>query len=377
MAKNTDLNKAAKAKKDEFYTQLSDIEKELCNYRTYFAGKVVFCNCDDPYESAFFKYFAMNFNALSLKKLIATCYQTSPLRGTELQYYEEEGGQQAFASFVDAVSPKDISRRTYKIEITEVKDENRDGRIDLADVEYLIKNKKNTLTLLNGDGDFRSAECLELLQEADVVVTNPPFSLFREFIAQLVTYEKDFLIIGNINAITYKEVFPLIMQNRLWLGASIHSGDREFRVPDSYPLNAAGCRVDDHGRKYIRVKGVRWFTNIDYDARHEDLILYKHYTPEEYPRYDNYDAIEVGKTADIPCDYFEQMGVPITYMDKYSPDQFETIGADYQVAESVVLYNGKRETGQFYLAEGVDKNAVNAHDSTDRQTDRQNVCLVV
>ena len=370
MAKNTDLNKAAKAKKDEFYTQLSDIEKELCNYRTYFAGKVVFCNCDDPYESAFFKYFAMNFNALYLKKLIATCYQTSPLRGTELQYYEE-GGQQGFASFVDAVSPKDISRRTYKIEITEVKDENKDGRVDLADVEYLIKNKKNTLTLLNGDGDFRSAECLELLQEADVVVTNPPFSLFREFIAQLVTYEKDFLIIGNINAITYKEVFPLIMQNRLWLGASIHSGDREFRVPDSYPLNAAGCRVDDHGRKYIRVKGVRWFTNIDYDARHEDLILYKHYTPEEYPRYDNYDAIEVGKTADIPCDYFEQMGVPITYMDKYGPDQFETIGADYQVAESVVLYNGKRETERFYLAERVDKNAVNAHDSTDRQTDRQ------
>ena len=370
MAKNTDLNKAAKAKKDEFYTQLSDIEKELCNYRTYFAGKVVFCNCDDPYESAFFKYFAMNFNALYLKKLIATCYQTSPLRGTELQYYEEEGGQQAFASFVDAVSPKDISRKTYKIEITEVKDENRDGRIDLADVEYLIKNKKNTLTLLNGDGDFRSAECLELLQEADVVVTNPPFSLFREFIAQLVTYEKDFLIIGNINAITYKEVFPLIMQNRLWLGASIHSGDREFRVPDSYPLNAAGCRVDAHGRKYIRVKGVRWFTNIDYDARHEDLILYKHYTPEEYPRYDNYDAIEVGKTADIPCDYFEHMGVPITYMDKYNPDQFEIIGADYQVAEPVVLYNGKRGTGRFYLAEGVDKNAVNAHDSTDRQTDR-------
>nr|DAR29238.1 MAG TPA: adenine-specific methyltransferase [Bacteriophage sp.] len=371
MAKNTDLNKAAKAKKDEFYTQLSDIEKELSNYRAYFKGKSVFCNCDDPYESSFFKYFAMNFNALQLKKLVATCYQSSPVRGTELAYFEDAGGQMGFASFVDTgTSSGKVSRKSYKIEISEVRDENKDGRIDLADVEYLIANKKNTLTPLDGDGDFRSPECVALLQEADVVVTNPPFSLFREFIAQLVAYGKDFLIIGNINAITYKEVFPLIMQNKLWLGASIHSGDREFRVPDSYPLNASGCRVDDNGTKYIRVKGVRWFTNIDYDARHEDLILYKHYTPEEYPRYDNYDAIEVGKTAEIPCDYFEYMGVPITYMDKYNPDQFEIIGADYEVAEPVVLYHGKRGTGRFYLEERIDKNVVKAHTSTDRPTDR-------
>lgn len=326
MPKNTDLNKAAMAKKDEFYTQLTDIEKEMRNYRNYFAGKVVFCNCDDPFESNFFKYFAMNFNALGLKKLIATCYVSSPVTGTELEYYIGKNGQLSFMPITDNITKED-TKKPYKVEITEVTDENKDNRVDLADVEYLLKNKKNMLTLLEGDGDFRSDECIELLKEADVVITNPPFSLFREFVAQLVTYEKDFLIIGNINAITYKEVFPLIMQNKMWLGASIHSGDREFRVPDSYPLQAAGYRVDENGTKYIRVKGVRWFTNLDFDARHEDLILYKRYTPDKYPRYDNYDAIEVSKTADIPCDYFENMGVPITFLDKFNPDQFELIGA--------------------------------------------------
>lgn len=371
MAKNADLNKAAKAKKDEFYTQLTDIEKEMRYYRDYFKDKIVFCNCDDPFESNFFKYFAMNFNSLGLKKLITTCYATSPIAGNELDYYAEKSGQISFLPVANSAPMQDIDKKPYRVEITEVSDENGDGRIDLADVEYLIKNKKNTMSLLEGDGDFRSTECVELLKESDVVVTNPPFSLFREFLAELMKYGKDFLIIGNINAITYKEVFPLIMQNKMWLGASIHSGDREFRVPDSYPLQAAGYRVDENGTKYIRVKGVRWFTNLDYAARHEDLILYKHYTPEEYPHYDNYDAIEVSKTTEIPCDYFSNMGVPITYMDRHNPDQFEIVGTDYQVAESVDLGNGKRGTGRFYLQKELDKPVDRSHALTDRQTDRQ------
>jgi len=327
VAGNAGLNKAAKAKKDEFYTQLTDIEKEMRHYREFFRGKIVFCNCDDPFESHFFKYFAMNFNALGLKKLIATCYASSPIAGEELAYYVSSSGQLSFVPFADMMpmEPKGV-RRPYKIEICEVTDANQDGREDLADVEYLLRNRKNTLTLLEGDGDFRSPECVALLQQADVVVTNPPFSLFRAFVAQLVEYGKFFLIIGNVNAVTYKEVFPLIMQNKMWLGASIHSGDREFRVPDDYPLEAAGYRIDEDGVKYIRVKGVRWFTNIDYAARHEDLILYREYAPEDYPKYDNYDAIEVSKTADIPCDYSEMMGVPITFLDKFNPDQFEIIG---------------------------------------------------
>ena len=192
-------------------------------YKDFFSGKVVFCNCDDPFESNFFKYFAMNFNALHIKKLIATCYVTSPFAGEELPYYIEKNGQISFEQTADTEQS-----RAYKVEITEVTDENGDGRTDLTDVEYLLRNRKNTMQSLEGDGDFRSEECIALLKESDVVVTNPPFSLFREFIAQLVKYEKHFLIIGNVNAITYKEVFPLIMQNKLWLGASIHSGDREF-----------------------------------------------------------------------------------------------------------------------------------------------------
>ena len=195
-------------------------------------------------------------------------------------------------------------------------------------METLLKSKNNTLTLLEGNGDFRSDECVELLKQADIVVTNPPFSLFREYVAQLVEYDKKFLIIGNQNAITYKEVFHLIKENKLWLGCSIHSGDREFRVPDNYPLNAAGYRIDENGIKYIRVKGVRWFTNLDTSKRHEELVLYKNYTPEEYPKYDNYDAIEVSKTVEIPSDYDGVMGVPITFLDKYNPEQFEILGLD-------------------------------------------------
>ncbi len=312
MARN-DLAKAKDAKKDEFYTQLADIEKELRHYTEHFRGKVVFCNCDDPYESNFFKYFAMNFNHLGLKRLVATCYNGSPVQGNELLLH------------FDIDEPNEPKKIAYKIEISEVHDANGDGAIDLADVRYLLQNDKNAISILKGNGDFRSEECVGLLKEADIVVTNPPFSLFREYVAQLVKHDKKFLIIGNVNAITYKEVFPLIKDNHLWFGASIHSGDREFQVPESYPLNAAGSRMDEQGRKFIRVKGVRWFTNLDYRERHEDLILYKSYNPEEYPKYDNYDAINVNKTSDIPCDYDGAMGVPITFLDKYNPEQFEII----------------------------------------------------
>ncbi|HRN69334.1 MAG TPA: adenine-specific methyltransferase EcoRI family protein [Promineifilum sp.] len=314
------LSKAKKNKADEFYTQLADIEAEMRHYKEQFRDKVVFCNCDDPYESNFFKYFALNFNFLGLRKLIATCYVDSPVAGQQLSLFDADPGGPGRPP---RSGPASIP---HKIEITEVTDENADGAVDLADVEWLLRNRKNALTPLEGDGDFRSPESIKLLKEADIVATNPPFSLFREYVAQLVEYDKEFVIIGNVNAITYKEVFRLIEENRIWLGQSIHSGDREFRVPDSYPLQAAGYRVDENGAKYIRVKGVRWFTNLDFNERHVNLTLYKQYTPEEYPRYDNYDAIEVSRTAEIPYDYDGMMGVPITFLDKYNPDQFEIIG---------------------------------------------------
>lgn len=323
MAGNTDLHHANQAKKDEFYTQLVDIEAELRHYRKHFSGKTVFCNCDDPYESNFFKYFAMNFNFLGLKKLIATCYDPSPIAGDELPLFGP------------------VEKKAYKIEITEVSDVNGDGAIDLADVELLIKNRKNTLSFLNGNGDFRSDECVELLKEADIVVTNPPFSLFREYLAQLVRYEKKFLIIGNKNAITYKEVFPLIKENRLWIGLTIRSGDREFRVPSDYVTHSASLRIDEKGNKYIKVPGVHWFTNLDYPQRHEELVLYKRYTPEEYPKYDNYDAINVDKTSDIPYDYDGVMGVPITFLDKYNPEQFEIVRFRKGNDDNDLSYNGK------------------------------------
>lgn len=306
------LDTAKTAKKDEFYTQLTDIERELQHYWQHFRGKTVLCNCDDPYESNFFKYFALRFNQLGLKKLICTCYDGSPVAGTQLSLFslDAEGNEK---------------RTAYKVEITEVKDMNGDGAVDLTDVEYLIKNDKNVLSVLRGNGDFRSHECIELLKQADIVVTNPPFSLFREYIGQLMEYEKNFLIIGNVNAITYKDVFPLIKENKLWFGPSITSGDRKFNVPENYPLNAAGCGIDTDGRRYIRVKGVRWFTNLDHNKRHEIMDLVCRYSPEEYPFYDNYNAININKTQDIPCDFNGIMGVPITFLDKYNPDQFEII----------------------------------------------------
>lgn len=313
MSRSGELRTAKKNKQDEFYTTMEDIEKEMFYYRDQFRGKTILCNCDDPYESNFFKYFAINFNFLGLKKLIATCYDGSPFAYTQMSLFDDP----------DEVKRED--RKAYKIEITDVPDSNGDGAVDLSDVTYLLKNSHNVLSTLKGNGDFRSPECIEFLKEADIVVTNPPFSLFREYVSQLMEYSKKFLIIGNVNAITYKEIFPLIKDNKLWLGASIHSGDRKFYVPDDYPMNAANCGIDEQGRRYIRVKGVRWFTNLDYKQRHEELTLYKNYYghEDEYPKYDNYDAINVDVTSDIPCDYFEEMGVPITYLDKHNPEQFE------------------------------------------------------
>jgi hypothetical protein len=313
MAKSDKLHKAKEKKNDEFYTQLSDIEKECGHYWPHFKGKTIFCNCDDPFTSNFFKYFALLFNDLGLKRLIAASYDPSPIAGTQLPFDEIAG-------------MKGSDKKAYIFDATELPDLNKDGAVDLEDTKTLMKTVKEVVRPLQGNGDFRNAECIELLKQADIVVTNPPFSLFREYAAQLVEYGKKFLIIGNVNAVSYKEIFPLIKENKLWLGRSIHSGDREFRVPDYYPLNAAGFRVDENGVKYIRVKGVRWFTNLDHKGRHENIDIWKKYTPEEYPHYDNYDAIEVGKVCDIPADWDGVMGVPITFLDKYNPDQFEVIG---------------------------------------------------
>jgi len=323
MADNRNLYSSRGDKADEFYTQLSLIESELKHYKQHFKGKVVFCNCDDPYESNFFKYFAMNFNSLGLKKLITTCYATSPVIGKELNYYVEKGGQISFIPSVES-TPVQQERKPYKVEITEVKDNNGDGRVDLSDVEYLMRDGHNTMTLLNGDGDFRSEECVELLEQADVVVTNPPFSLFREYVAQLLNYKKNFLIIGNQNACTYKEIFPLLKNNIMWLG--YNSGHFWFKVPDSYEVKKTDFKIDENGQKWRRMGNICWFTNLDIEKRHEDMPLFRNYTPETYPKYDNYDAIEVNRTADIPCDYFGVMGVPITFMSQYNPEQFEVVG---------------------------------------------------
>ncbi len=307
---NKNLASAKAAKKDEFYTEYADIEKECRNYGDSFRDKVVFCNCDDPFESNFFKYFVTNFHALGLKELIATSYGSSPVVYTQPSLFGEE----------EVLCREEAEQKAHRIEIREVPEGSP------TDINTLLMNPNNSMTDLTEDGDFRSPECVELLQQADIVVTNPPFSLFREYIGQLIEYEKQFLIIGNLNALHYKEVFPLIQENKMWLGESIHSGDREFRVPEDYPLNAATCRIGDDGHKYIRVKGVRWFTTLDYKARHEDLELTCSYDPNKYPKYVNYDAINVDKTSEIPYDYDGAMGVPDSFLDKYNPSQFEIIG---------------------------------------------------
>jgi hypothetical protein len=315
MAGKEALTRANRAKNDEFYTQLSDIEAELKHYREQFRDKVVFCNCDDPYESYFFKYFAMSFNHLGLKKLITTSYVGSPITGEQLSLLDVKG------------IPRDGPEKpAYRAVVTEVVDANKDGAIDLSDVEYLLKNNTSVITLLDGDGDFRSAECKAFLDEADIVVTNPPFSLFRDYVTQLVQHDKKFLILGNQNAITYSEVFKLIKENRLWLGYH-NSGPKWFRVPDGYDhtTDKSKIKVED-GVRYLAMKNMAWFTNLDTTKRHDTMTLYKRYNPDEYPHYDNYDAIEVGKYSDIPYDFNGAMGVPITFLDKYNPDQFDILG---------------------------------------------------
>ena len=292
MAKNTNLTDAKKAKNDEFYTQIEDIEKELKHYKDFFKGKKVLCNCNDGKLngawSAFAQYFSMNFEHLGLEKLTCVSYNENA-HGVKYVYCGDKNGN------------------------------------------HIADDTEWELSELKGHGDFSDEEGCQLMQECDVVVTNPPFSLFRDFVAQLMEYNKKFLIIGNMNAITYKEIFPLIKDNKLWVGASIKSGDRKFYVPDNYPLNASGCGIDEKGKRFIRVKGVRWFTNIEDAKRNLSLDLYKKYNPKDYPKYDNYNAINVDKTSDIPMDYDGVMGVPISFLDKYCPTQFEIVGLDRYV----------------------------------------------
>lgn len=300
------FTEAKKAKADEFYTRLYDIEIELKHYKNAFKDKVVLCNCDDPYESNFFKYFAINFNYFGLKKLIATCYNGSPVSGTQLSLFEE--------------LPEN-DRTAYKIEITEVTDENKDGVADLMDVEFLLKNKKNILTKLEENGDFRSFECIQLLKEADVVVTNPPFSLFREYVQQLIDYDKKFIIMGNTNALTYREIFKLFQNDKIRTGYTNFNVGMYFLVPDD---TEDYHKIID-GKKAVRVSTSCWFTNLPVEKHNEFITLYERYTPEKYKKYANYDAINVDSYKEIPVDYDGFMGVPITFLDKLNPNQFELI----------------------------------------------------
>ena len=315
--KNARLSKAKNAKNDEFYTQLVDIENELRHYKKHFKNKTVFCNCDDPYESNFVKYFAMNFNALGLKKLIATCYATSPVMYTQLNLFGEE----------EESSVIDGGKKPYVIEITEVTDKNGDGAVDLTDFELILK--KNKPKILKGDGDFRSEECIEFLKEADIVVTNPPFSLFKEYVAQLIEYDKKFLIIGDLNIITYKEIFPLFQHNKMWAGYGFNI-TMIFQSPYENYLDSNQKYVTSRGydpKRFLKRPKNCWYTNLPVKYKNEKTILYKHYTPEDYPRYDNYDAIEVPTINDIPCDYNGLMGVPISFIGRINTEQFEIVGA--------------------------------------------------
>ena len=320
MASNKTLAKAKEDKNDEYYTQLSDIENELKHYRHHFKDKIILCNCDDPYESNFFKYFAMNFNFLGLKKLIATCYNGSPVAYTQLSIFD-----------LDEETPKE-DRIAYKVEITSVEDLNGDGAIDLDDVEAMLQIP-GKVQKLKGNGDFRSEECIALLKEADIVVTNPPFSLFREYIGQLEEYNKKYIIISNPNALHYKEVFPLIRDNKLWIGYKSMCSDMLFNVSKEFGEYLLKTKKEGSGYKIINgeMKGraqAIWVTNLDIPKHHEDLILYKTYKghEEEYPKFDNFNAINVNKVADIPMDYDGIMGVPDSFLDSFNPEQFEVFG---------------------------------------------------
>ena len=321
MSANRNLHKAKSNKKDEFYTQLSDIENELWHYRDHFRGKVIYCNCDDPRVSNFFHYFSLQFRGLGLKKLITTCYKNQQM---------------------DMFSQNDAEKAIW-LEYDGTQNETGVPSVEDIGIHYL-----------EGDGDFRSQECIELLKQADIVVTNPPFSLFRQYVAQLMKYEKKFLIIAHQNAITYKEIFPLIKDNRLWLGRTPRGRDMLFDVPKDYARELVATRKEGSAYKIVdgvvkgRLGSASWFTNLDYRQRHEDLIPIKKYTPEEYPKYDNYDAINVNKTAEIPYDYDGAMGVPITFLNKYNPDQFDIVGLCWLLlkevpgAESMFKINNKR-----------------------------------
>jgi hypothetical protein len=306
---NRRLRSASKAKADEFYTQMNDIEVELRHYRDYLKDKIVYCNCDDPYESNFFKYFAINFKALGLRKLITTSYLKSPIVGGQLDLFEISG-------------LKPDGSEPFKIEITQVPDANQDGAVDLLDVELLLRHDGNVATPLKGDGDFRSPECIQLLNECDIVVTNPPFSLFRQFITLIEKHSKKFLVIGNTNAITYREIFMLFKRDGIRTGYTNFNKGMFFEVPDTWERFH---HVSESGRKMARVSSACWFTNLEVSKHKQFLTLYKTYNPEEYPTYANFDAINVDRFADIPRDFSGLMGVPITFIDKYNPDQFEIV----------------------------------------------------
>lgn len=340
---NRALSKAKSAKQDEFYTQLADIENELKHYRAQLRGKVVLCNCDDPYESNFFRFFALNFNALGLKKLISTSYAKSTIAG-------------GYLPLLDIQGLKPQGKEPYAIEISEVSDANGDGAIDLADVEWLLRNDANTCCSLKGDaeygpGDFRSTECVKYLKQADVVVTNPPFSLFREFVAQLVDHQKKFLIVGNQNQVATNEIADLITNGKMWQG--VYCGDMAFRVPSYYEPRDTRYWVDENGQKWRSLGTGCWYTNLDFAKRHEKLNLFRPYDSKNYPSYINYDAIEVGRYNEIPSDYMGKMGLPITALSKLSPDQFEIIGFSGNLARPMAkVVPGQSGSGRFYLDMG-------------------------
>lgn len=311
------LTAAKAAKKDEFYTRIEDIERELAHYKTHFRGKTILCNCDDPRISNFFHYFSHQFETLGLKRLITTCYKNQDM---------------------DLFSRNDSERAIYL-----VYDGDKNGN-RIPDLEEIGIHE------LKGDGDFRSAECIELLEQADIVVTNPPFSLFREYVAQLVQYDKKFLVIGNQNAIKYKDIFPLFMTNKVWLG--YENGNMAFRVPNHYEERETRFWIDETGQKWRSLGSTCWFTNLEIPKTHEELILYREYTPDAYPHYFNFDAIEVSKTTDIPMNYDGNMGVPITFMYKYNPDQFEIVGMSLDLADMIAVRErlGRSDGGPtFYI----------------------------
>lgn len=350
MARNEDLSKANKAKKDEFYTQYVDIESEINYYLEHnanvFQDKTILLPCDDPEWSNFTKYFIANFKRFGLKKLLSVSYA--------------KGDANKFITDFERNSPN-FDEEKHEI----------CGKVFTFDRDCLSEGKvdfnKLTFSYLEGDGDFRSDEVKKLRDEADIIITNPPFSLFRKFLAWILEANKKFVIIGSVNAITYKEVFPLLRDNKIWLGESIHSGDREFGIPDDYPLEAATYRIDANGKKYIRVKGVRWFTNLDYKQRHEEMPLmtmaenlkfnkplindFKKQGIYTYTKYDNYDAIDIPISKAIPSDYEGVMGVPITFFDKYCPEQFEIIGNEYtlNIDKGRVYIDGERLYSRIFI----------------------------